>query len=300
MEPSQVNLFQFILFVIYGLGNYYLERECLSPPDELQNLIFPLIEVTNVANEKNGPDLQDIAQRSFMELLHWFRVIILQDAVFLREKFSGSPLWNHYIFKHRLFEEFAARLKVEARHGDEPRMVSISHVIPHVAHVLQEQHRAIQTTLNIHHQSNEIRFNNIDAKIQQSINEVEPLRQILAALNHRGLEVWTHIRVSEMGEATAAAVTQPFQLTSATSRSAPATADQSIIVPSVPQYRMQGWVQTVVQLWEEYDKGIAPAVGQPRGPSIRVLDTRHGSAWRGPPADRQAYLRRRFIWLEII
>ena len=235
-----------------------------------------------------------------MELLRWFRVIILQDAVFLRDKFSGSPLWNHHVFKHPLFEEFAARLKVEARHGDEPRMVSISRIIPHVAHVLQEQYRAVQTTLNIHHQSNEIRFNNIDAKIQQSINEVEPLRQILAALNDRGLEVRTHIRVSEMGEAAAAAVMQPFQLTSATSRSAPATADQSIIVPSVPQYRMQGWVQTVVQLWEEYDKGIAPAVGQPRGPSIRVLDTRHGSEWRGPPADRKAYSRRRYIWQEII
>jgi len=99
-------------------------------------LIFPLIEATDTANKENGPDLQDIAQRSFMELLRWFRVIILQDAVFLRDKFSGSPLWNHHVFKHPLFEEFAARLKVEARHGDEPRMVSISRVIPHVAHVL--------------------------------------------------------------------------------------------------------------------------------------------------------------------
>ena len=211
----------------------------------------------------------------------------------------GTWRQQHGLWSNR-YEQICARLKIEARHGDEPRMVSISRVIPHVAHVLQEQYRAIQTTLNIHHQSNEIRFNNIDAKIQQSINEVEPLRQILAALNDRGLEVRTHIRVSEMGEAAAAAVTQPFQLTSATSRSAPATADQSIIVPSVPQYRMQPWVQTAVQLWEEYDRGIAPAVGQPRGPSIRVLDTRHGSEWRGPPADRKAYSRRRYIWQEII
>ena len=297
-EPGK-SLFRFIHLVTYRIGNYYLERECLSPTDELQKLIFPLIEATDATNEKNGPDLQDIAQRSFMELLRWFRVIILQDAVFLRDKFSSSPLWNHDIFKHPLFEEFATRLKVEARHGDEPRMVSISRVIPHVAHVLQEQYRAVQTTLNIHHQSNEIRFSNIDSKIQQSINEVEPLRQLLAALNDKGLEVRTHIRVSEMGEG-AAAVTQPFQLTSATDRSVPATADQSIIVPSVPQYRMQPWVQTVVQLWEEYDRGIAPAVGQPRGPSIRVLDEKHGSAWRRLPVDKKAYSRRRHIWLEII
>ena len=43
--------------VTYGLGNYYLERECLLPPDKLQKLIFPLIEATDAANEKNGPDL---------------------------------------------------------------------------------------------------------------------------------------------------------------------------------------------------------------------------------------------------
>ena len=86
-------------------------------------------------------------------------------------------------------------------------MVSISHVLPHVMHVLQEQYCAIQMTLNIHHQSNEIRFNNIDVKVQQSLNEMEPLRLFTAALSGEGLEVRTHIRVSEMGEG-AAAVTQ--------------------------------------------------------------------------------------------
>src|SRR5947207_9061169 len=122
-----------------------------------------------------------------MELLRWFRVIILQDAVFLRDKFSGSPLWNHHVFKHPLFEEFAARLKVEARHGDEPRMVSISRVLPNVAHVLQEQYRAVQATQNIHHQSNEIHFSNLDAKLQRSINGMESLRQVIATLSDEGL-----------------------------------------------------------------------------------------------------------------
>jgi len=55
--------------IAYSLGNYYLERECLSPPERLQKLIFPWIEPTDAANQKNGPDLQDIAQRSFLELL---------------------------------------------------------------------------------------------------------------------------------------------------------------------------------------------------------------------------------------
>ena len=63
--------------IAYSLGNYYLERECLSPPERLQKLIFPWIEPTDAANQKNGPDLQDIAQRSFLELLHWLKPAIL-------------------------------------------------------------------------------------------------------------------------------------------------------------------------------------------------------------------------------
>ena len=53
---------------------------------------------------------------------------------------------------------------------------------------------------------------------------MEPLRQLLAALKDKGLEVRIHIRMSEMGEG-ATAVMQPFQLTSATDRRVPATAD---------------------------------------------------------------------------
>ena len=131
---------------------------------------------------------------------------------------------------------------------------------------------------------------------------MEPLRQLLAALNDKGLEVRTHIRVSQKAGEGTAAVAQPLQLTSANNWSASDTADQSITVPPaaprVPQYRMQPWVQTVVQLWEEYDKGIAPAVGQPRGPSIRGLDKGHGTEWRRLALDKKAYSRRECIWLE--
>jgi hypothetical protein len=148
MDQNQVNHFNvfsvpFLCTIAYRLGNYYLDRECLSPPDAVQKLIFPLIESTNATNQKNGPDFQDIAQRSFMELLRWFRSIILQDIVFLRDKFPDSSLWNHYIFKLPQFEEFAMRLKIEARDSDEPRMASISRVLPHIAHVLQEQYRDV-------------------------------------------------------------------------------------------------------------------------------------------------------------
>ena len=255
-----------------------------------------------MTNQANGPNLQDIAQRSFMELLHWFRIIILQDVVFIRDKFPDSPLWNHHIFRLPQFEEFATRLKIEAMHGDEPRMVSISRVVPHVAHVLQEQYRNVQMTLDIHHQSNEVRFNNLDAKVQQSINEIQPVHQLLAALGNEGLEIHTHVRMSQIDKVTVPLVQPPHPMSSS---------DQNTLVVAdpinissanheVPQYHMQSWIQTVVQLWEEYDKGIASAINQPQGPSIRELDEKYGSRWRRLESIRKPYWRRKFIWQEVI
>ena len=55
-----------------------------------------------------------------------------------------------------------------------------------------------------------------------------------------------------------------------------------------------------MQLWEEYDKGIAPIVGQPRGLSIRTLDQRYGSQWRCRDVIKKSYWRRKFIWKEVI
>jgi len=63
---------------------------------------------------------------------------------------------------------------------------------------------------------------------------------------------------------------------------------------------MQSWGQTVVQLWEEYDKRIASAINQPRGHSIRELDEKYGSRWRRLEAIRKPYWRRKFIWQEVI
>ena len=79
-------------------------------------------------------------------------------------------------------------------------MINISRVISHVAHVLQEQYRNVQTTLNIHHQSNEIQFNNLDIKIQQSINKIQFIHQFLVVLDNEGLEIHTHIRIFQIDE----------------------------------------------------------------------------------------------------
>jgi hypothetical protein len=69
---------------------------------------------------------------------------------------------------------------------------------------------------------------------------------------------------------------------------------------TVQQYRIQPWVTTVAQLWEEYDKGLPTGIGMPRALSIRELNERYGTKWRRDQDFRKPYGRRRFIWEEVI
>ena len=68
---------------------YYLARGRLEPPEELQTLIFPLLENSleqmNSSIQEAGRD-SEIAGKSFMKLLKHLRVVILQDAVFLSDE----------------------------------------------------------------------------------------------------------------------------------------------------------------------------------------------------------------------
>jgi len=64
-------------------GLYFWERDCLEPPLELQRLIFPELDYSRAKNEQLGDDKMDTATITFLQLLEWFRIVILQDAIFL-------------------------------------------------------------------------------------------------------------------------------------------------------------------------------------------------------------------------
>ena len=100
------------------LGNSYLDRECLIPPEELQRMIFPRLKETEAMNNAKPERGQDIAVRCFMTLLWWLRVVLLQDAIFLRQKYPTLSIWRKPIFNNALFENFTRELLHEAEHGE--------------------------------------------------------------------------------------------------------------------------------------------------------------------------------------
>ena len=71
-------------------------------------------------------------------------------------------------------------------------------------------------------------------------------------------------------------------------------------IQSIEQYHLSLSVKTVIQLWEEYDQGLAKRSYLARGPSIRSLDEQFGRDWRKKDDCRKAYSRRRRIWEAVI
>jgi len=211
-----------------------------------------LIEQTDAANQANGPDRQDIAQRSFKELLRWFQIIILQDAVFLREKFPNSSLWNHHIFKLSQFKDFASRLKVEARYGDMPQMVRVNEAIPDVAHILREQHREMQMTSQTQfgalRAESDTQFRVLCAKFDAQFSalcaKMQPLYQLATIVREASGAMAAVQPIQALPPLSSQAFPPPPPQTLPTS-SSHVLPTPSVPGNQVPNYRMQAWICTV-------------------------------------------------------
>ena len=93
--------------------------------------------------------LQDAATQSFPNMLCWFRIVLLQDAVFLRQQFPSLNLWLCPPFNHPLFEDFSNCLLYESTHGPDSTFVQIANVVPQIAHMIQDNFRNSATTMQM-------------------------------------------------------------------------------------------------------------------------------------------------------
>ena len=81
-----------------SIGSFYLSHECLDPPAELKQLIFPRLQESRelVGTLSAGSYTRSIY--ASLELFEWFRTVLLQDAVVLTDLYPDSPLWGHSPF----------------------------------------------------------------------------------------------------------------------------------------------------------------------------------------------------------
>lgn len=276
------------------------------PSKELQRMIFPRIEESRILLESLPLEQQDMATQCFLDLLEWFRVVLLQDVVFLRQKFPSLSLWLEPPFNCPAFEDFATRLLHEARHGNDPMYIQIAKTVPHIAHILQDQFGNTLDTMNTHHNSSEIRMNRVETTLNECLEHLKPMSAFTARLLGEGVVARTVITVEP--DSLNNSIHSGRLLASPTAAAAAAVVDNSssqsesvsIQGTSIPQYRLNSTIKTVTNLWEEYDRGFIPGVDMPRGPAIRDLDERFGTKWRADDKCRKPYSRRKLIWEAIL
>jgi len=265
-------------------GHYFLIRESVEPSEELQRQIFPNLEYSEHLDLQKPPKDRDISLQGFFVVLRWFRTVILQDAVFLRQRYPDADIWNHHPFNSPDFARFSAELLHEAENGRNPHAVRVEQTVPLIANRIHEQTTQVTSVLRTN-------ANMITAKLDEIHQKLEPLdevHQFCTAMTINGL----HLRVADAPSTQVASNSTASQLPPSQSAQLPSSSESAI-----PEYDMCiESVKTVERLWEEYDKGISRSIGAPRGPAIRMLDQQYSGRWRVGETKRKQYQRRRFVW----
>ncbi|KAE8964038.1 hypothetical protein PR001_g29185 [Phytophthora rubi] len=235
--------------------SFYLERAALVPPDSLQREVFPFVENYMTAYTKQSAP--HVATGGFLNLLSYLRVVVLQDAVLLRELHPAHKLWGHPLFRTNAFTEFSEALKAKMLVDQSPQTMRLNEVVPDLMDHLKQQH---QQTL---------------AHIDSKLGEVGVSFQDLTGSFHQLTSGAAAVRLSvDWGN------TAPSQ--SATQ--SPASR------PTLPAtYKMVRALKTVHQVWQEW------AVGIHGDPAVRDLEEQHNSSWRNTAAEKRFFFRRKRI-----
>jgi Transcriptional activator of glycolytic enzymes/Centromere DNA-binding protein complex CBF3 subunit, domain 2 len=293
-----------------------------------------MLEQTEAMNDARPEKFRDIATSCFMNLLRWFRVIILQDAVYLRKKYPALKIWLEPAFNNPLFETFAEQLSHEAAYGETPQHVRVSRAMPDLANQLRQQHLNSMDSISTYHQSVLVQNKQEHAITRDSITQsLQPIVLFLNNISGSGVTLQTssqtHVRLSSsesnptsenptLRSGANAVLNVPMSLQiipstanadhglhaavtgTSTSDNLPRQLPASSGSGSVEQHRLAIHVHSVVDLWREYNEGIPHKVGGPPAPPIRQLDQNFGAQWRQKDDCRKAYSRRRHIWEVIL
>ena len=264
-------------------------------------MIFPRIEESRMIIENLPIERRDVAAQSFLDLLELCRIILLQDIVFLRPKFPSVSLWLNSPFNQPAFEDFSTRLLHEAEHGNDPMYIQIAKTIPHLAHLLRDRFNNTLDTINTHYNSSEIRMNRVETALNECLQYMKPMSSFTTRLLGEGLIARTVITMESDSLDNSDRRSNNRLLESSTAAVDNSSSHSASIEEiSIPQYRLNPTIKTVIDLWEEYDRGFIPGIDMPRGPAIRDLNERFGVKWRVDDKCRKPYSRRKLIWEAIL
>jgi centromere DNA-binding complex CBF3 subunit-like protein len=91
----------------------YFEIRCagVAPLEVFLSQIWPELESWKGCSGPGLGQAHDLAAMGLTNLLFYLREVILQDSVFLQERFPSSPVWNHPVFQHEAYVPFARQVR---------------------------------------------------------------------------------------------------------------------------------------------------------------------------------------------
>jgi hypothetical protein len=292
-------------------GSYYLERQVLSPPEELCTQVFP--EVDHYWEQfTSGQLAEDIAAVGFLRMMRYIRTVVLQDAAVLMDVYKDSIVWQQPIFRSLAFHDFRLRLQSEMARSESPFSIQLQQVLPQVHDGLQGIQRSISVA-NAQVQEAQQRIpaairgdvstlladlqerlaTCIDSTVSAAIDR-ERLHLVRDSVQRYANNCTSEIdRLLELpsvsvGEASTSVLAPvpsiAHMLPASTSSSQP---------PPLP-YKQPRQITGIAQIWQEWRHGLNG------GPAVQDLERFYRSKWRTLADDRKLFSRRKIVIDHII
>lgn len=236
--------------------NYRIPRD-LPIPEELLNLVFP--EINEL--EKNEL-LKEISQRNytklqFLEVLKYFRKLIIQDAAMLKEKFSTHWIWRHEIFHNPLFKEFEKRIKEVVNNISQQQEESLEEKLPSI-------------------------MQDFNGKLKTLIETTEELK----TMSRSGWEtMYQKLKRCKVVANLVFDENRNNYNDSNKSETLSTEEDHS----DKPLFRMDRSVTSAQRLWKEWHEGLHG------NESVESIERKYKNAWRKDARDRMFFMKRKNI-----
>ena len=269
------------------MGCFNLPR-AVPPPPALLSMIWP--ELDQWVESAQKP--KDLAGTGTVNLLVYLREVVLQDSAFLIDRYPGSPVWSHPVFRHPEYRPFTRRVLARANGGNEEpdRLMLLTQALPQFTeHLLTAEARytaqLAEATVAL-----TAEIAGLEARLTSAYTN--HLRQTLA-------EATLQIRLPEAGLAPTPAPAPAAAAAMATVTMPDLELEPVLVddfrIPGAeetpPEYRMSRAIRTVEALWQEWMTGL------PGQPAVSALDTQWGSKWR---AGRRSEVQWYSLRLEVI
>ena len=270
-------------------GSYHVPRATVRPEPWLRSQIWPQLDGWG------SFEADDKATGAFIELLHWLRDVLLQDAVFLIAKYPGHPVFRDPVFQSPQFNAFAVKVREATQEAfEDDRATAIEKVIPEVSEKLRG--------LTAHQLTIEKAVERRHFEMQQ---EIQLLKAQIAAMSRMEYQVVTtftpggQLHCTEQFARRQGCETSPLAappLTLAAAVSSPAglgAPAMTIAQQGPPQIRFPRTLCSVRDLYQLWRYGLATM------PSVDELERRWRSRWR-LRNERQLFSMRKVVMDEVV